>query len=160
MIDGWITQLRKGVVEYGVLLVLSRGESYGYEIVQALKAEPELAAGESTIYPILARLRDDGCLSCREVKGEGGPPRRYFTLTDKGRIRLSEMDAYWPALSRGLQHLRNRRNGEDGGDNGGGATDGHPRHPGPTPPPPPPPPPPTYAPRPRLQPGADIMFWA
>lgn len=149
MIDGWITQLRKGVVEYGVLLVLSRGESYGYELVQALKDEPRLAAGESTIYPILARLRDDGCLRCREVKGAGGPPRRYFALTDKGCLRLAEMDAYWPALTAGLQRLRSRRG--DGGDDGGG---------GPPATPPAPPPPPTYAPRPRPQPGADIMFWA
>ena len=106
MIEGWITQLRKGVVEYGVLVVLSRGESYGYEIVQALKASKELAAGESTVYPILARLREDGCLSCREAKGNGGPPRRYFMLTDKGRLRLAEMEAYWPMLARGIQRLR------------------------------------------------------
>ena len=106
MIEPWITQLRKGVVEYGVLLVLHRGETYGYEIVQSLKSSRELAAGESTVYPILARLKEDGYLTCRVVKGEGGPPRRYYQMTAKGRIRLAEMEAYWPTLEHGLAKLR------------------------------------------------------
>ena len=107
MIESWITQLRKGVVEYGVLLVLARGETYGYEVVRALKENRELAAGESTVYPILARLREEGYLTCRVVKGEAGPPRRYFLMTEKGRMRLAEMEAYWPTLEKGLERLRN-----------------------------------------------------
>ena len=59
MIEGWITQLRKGLLEYCVLLVLRRGENYGYEIVQALKRMEDLAVSETTVYPILARLRDE-----------------------------------------------------------------------------------------------------
>lgn len=72
MIDGWITQLRKGVLEYCVLLVLRRGESYGYEIVQALKRIEDLAVSESTVYPILGRLREEGFLNratCRRPRG-------------------------------------------------------------------------------------------
>ena len=57
MIDAWITQLRKGLLEYCVLTVLSGGESYGYEIVAALGKIEEFSVTESTVYPILARLR-------------------------------------------------------------------------------------------------------
>jgi PadR family transcriptional regulator, regulatory protein PadR len=98
MIEGWITQLRKGLLEYCVLLVLRRGESYGYEIVQQLKEMEDLSVSESTIYPILGRLRDEKYLKVRDVASSSGPPRRYFSLTSRGKIRLSEMNAYWSLL--------------------------------------------------------------
>ncbi len=106
MIEGWITQLRKGLLEYCVLLVLRRGESYGYEIVQALKRIPDLAVSESTVYPILGRLREEGHLRARDVRSESGPPRRYFELTPRGQVRLAEMNGYWPVLTGALDQLR------------------------------------------------------
>lgn len=106
MIEGWITQLRKGLLEYCVLLVLRRGESYGYEIVQALQAVDELAVSESTVYPILARLRTEQLLKARDVPSPSGPPRRYFSLTPRGKVRLAEMNAYWPALTNSLNRLK------------------------------------------------------
>ena len=106
MIDGWITQLRKGVLEFCVLTVLSRGESYGYEIVQALKQVDELAVSESTIYPILARLRDEKFLKVRDVPSDAGPPRRYFALTALGKVRLAEMYTYWSLLGQALAELQ------------------------------------------------------
>ena len=106
MIAGWITQLRKGVLEFCVLTVLSRGESYGYEIVQALKQMDELAVSESTIYPILARLRDEKFLKVRDVPSDAGPPRRYFALTALGKVRLAEMNTYWSLLGQALAQLQ------------------------------------------------------
>jgi PadR family transcriptional regulator, regulatory protein PadR len=106
MIEGWKTQLRKGLLEYCVLLVLRRGESYGYEIVQALKRMPDLAVSESTAYPILGRLREEGYLRARDVRSDSGPPRRYFALTPRGQVRLAEMNEYWPVLERALEQLR------------------------------------------------------
>lgn len=106
MIEGWITQLRKGLLEYCVLLVLRRGESYGYEIVQALKSVEDLSVSESTVYPILARLRDEQILKARDVPSDAGPPRRYFSLTPRGKIRLAEMNAYWPALLTSIDQLK------------------------------------------------------
>lgn len=106
MIDGWITQLRKGVLEFCVLTVLSRGESYGYEIVHALKQMDELAVSESTIYPILARLRDEKFLKVRDVPSDAGPPRRYFALTALGKVRLAEMNTYWSLLGQALTQLQ------------------------------------------------------
>ncbi len=106
MIDGWITQLRKGVLEYCVLLTLRRGEGYGYEIVQALKRIEDLAVSESTVYPILGRLREEGFLRSRDVPSDAGPPRRYFALTPRGKVRLAEMNAYWPMLTQALDELK------------------------------------------------------
>lgn len=106
MIEGWITQLRKGLLEYCVLLVLRRGESYGYEIVQALKRIEDLSVSESTVYPILGRLREEGCLKSRDVPSAAGPPRRYFSLTPRGKVRLAEMNAYWPMLTNALEQLK------------------------------------------------------
>jgi PadR family transcriptional regulator PadR len=104
--DGWVTQLRKGLVEFCVLNVLRRGESYGYEIVQALKNVEALAVSESTVYPILARLRAEGLLKVRDVPSPAGPPRRYFALTVAGRLRVAEMNAYWELLEQAIAGLR------------------------------------------------------
>jgi PadR family transcriptional regulator PadR len=104
--DGWVTQLRKGLVEFCVLNVLRRGESYGYEIVQALKNVEALAVSESTVYPILARLRAEGLLKVRDVPSPAGPPRRYFALTVAGRLRVAEMNAYWELLAQAIAGLR------------------------------------------------------
>ena len=107
----WISQWRKGLLEYAVLLVLQRGESYGYEIVQALRGVEALAVSESTVYPILARLRAEKYLKVRDVPSPEGPPRRYFALTAMGRVRLAEMNAYWPELCDAFGQLRPRAKG-------------------------------------------------
>jgi len=113
MIDGWITQLRKGLLEYCVLTVLSRGESHGYEIVQALRQIEALAVSESTVYPILARLRADKYLKVREEPSDaGGPPRRVFALTAMGRVRLAEMHAYLGELNAALAQLERTAPGD------------------------------------------------
>ena len=112
MIDAWITQLRKGVLEFALLLALERGENYGYEIVSTLREAEGLAVSESTVYPILVRLRGEGFLRSRDVASASGPPRKYFSLTGKGRLRLAEMKAYWPVLCRSLERLQKRKKKE------------------------------------------------
>ena len=106
--EGWVTQLRKGVLEYCVLLALKGRASYGYEIVQALRRSEDLDVGESTVYPILARLREEGCLARRRVPSPSGPPRTYFSLTLEGKMRLAAMDEAWGALERILESLKGR----------------------------------------------------
>lgn len=106
LIDGWIVQLRKGALEYCLMLVLRRGESYGYEIIQALSEVRDLAVGESTVYPILARLKAEGFLRARLARSGTGPMRKYFSLTEKGRLRLALMDAYWAMQSKSIGALK------------------------------------------------------
>jgi PadR family transcriptional regulator PadR len=106
MIDAWITQLRKGLLEYCVLTVLSGGESYGYEIVSALGKFDEFAVSESTIYPILSRLRQEKFLKVRDVPSDQGPTRRYFSLTAIGKVRLAEMNHHLKKIDHAISILK------------------------------------------------------
>lgn len=74
--------------------------------MQALKRIEDLAVSESTVYPILGRLRAEGFLKSRDVPSDAGPPRRYFALTPRGKVRLAEMNAYWPMLTKALNELK------------------------------------------------------
>jgi PadR family transcriptional regulator PadR len=58
------------------------------------------------VYPILGRRRAEGCLTARDVPAAGGPPRRYFSLTPQGKVRLAEMNAYWPVLVEAMEQLK------------------------------------------------------
>ncbi len=109
----WITQLRKGLLEFLVLNVLSTGESYGYQIVQRLKELEEMAVSESTIYPVLVRLRREGCLKVRVAASTSGPPRRYFSLTSIGKRRIGMMNEYWDALCGAIETVRSEEGWHD-----------------------------------------------
>lgn len=103
--NSWITQLRKGLIELCVLNLLARGESYGYELLQSLQNIEELVVTDSTVYPILSRLRKDGCLKVQIRPSVSGPPRRYFSLTALGRQRAQEMNLYWSNLKTAIDKL-------------------------------------------------------
>jgi PadR family transcriptional regulator PadR len=102
----WITQLRKGLMEFCILNLLQHGESYGYEILQSLQQIEELVVTDSTVYPILSRLRKDGYLRVQVKPSSSGPPRRYFSLTALGRQRIREMNTYWDSLQVGIEQLK------------------------------------------------------
>lgn len=103
--NSWGTELRRGLVELCVLAILKRGESYGYGIVEQLNAEVDLGVGESTVYPILARLSRNGLLSRRKMASATGPPRCYFRLTKAGTLRFEEMMGQWESLNSCVQRL-------------------------------------------------------
>jgi PadR family transcriptional regulator PadR len=102
----WVTQLRKGLIEFCILNLLTRGESYGYELLQALQEIEELVVTDSTVYPILSRLRKDGYLKVQVKPSTSGPPRRYFSLTSLGQQRVKEMNLYWGNLQTAIDNLR------------------------------------------------------
>ncbi len=101
----WIIQMRKGLLELCILAVLQREDGYGYLIVQRLKQVPDLTMNEGTVYPILQRLHREGCLSTYRLPSENGPPRRWFRLTDFGRVRLLEMTQRWQRMHQGVDLL-------------------------------------------------------
>ena len=88
--------------------LLSDSESYGYEIVRKLDDITVLSVSESTLYPILARLRREGYLRVRLVPSESGPSRRYFSLTQMGTTYLQQMNDYWDELKGAIDDLRNQ----------------------------------------------------
>jgi PadR family transcriptional regulator PadR len=101
----WETQLRKGVVELAVLATLSRGEAYGYRIVEQLRGLAGLEFTESTVYPVLTRLARDGSLAVRTEPSRSGPPRRYYRLTGEGRARFLRMSEGWSKVAGSLTRL-------------------------------------------------------
>jgi PadR family transcriptional regulator PadR len=107
-IDNWLTQLRKGLAEFVLLSVVSKGETYGYEMMQQLKEVESLALGESTVYPLLNRLTKEGHLVVRIAPSVQGPVRRYYRITPEGKIRLKTMESYWQALIQSLEILNKK----------------------------------------------------
>jgi len=91
----WIAQLRRGVVEHCVLALLSRGESYGFDLARTLVDVYGLGMGEGTLYPLLARLHRQGLVESRWQASSDGPPRRYYRLTDAGEYSLKQFTFFW-----------------------------------------------------------------
>ena len=100
------SQMRKGVLEYCILSILSRKEAYASSIIDELKAANMIVV-EGTLYPLLIRQKNQGLLSYRWEESSQGPPRKYYVITDKGREVLSEMDAAWQEMVSTIQTLRN-----------------------------------------------------
>lgn len=89
--------MRKGILEYCILSILSRGASYAPQIIAELK-EAEMIVVEGTLYPILTRQKNQGLLTYRWEESPQGPPRKYYSLTPEGREALRELDESWDAL--------------------------------------------------------------
>lgn len=104
-VDNAKSQMRKGMLEYCVLLLLRRGSSYASDIIQCLK-EAELIVVEGTLYPLLTRLKNDGLLSYNWRESTQGPPRKYYALTEEGEHFLAELDAAWNELAGTVAHLK------------------------------------------------------
>ena len=94
--EKWMSQVKKGLIEFWLMGALGRGEKYGYEIFQQLPGQ----AGKGALYSILARLEREGYVRVRTGKSPAGPPRRYYQLTPQGTARLKKMTAYWGELQR------------------------------------------------------------
>ena len=97
-------QMRKGVLEFCILSVLSEGEHYPTEIIERMK-EAKLLIVEGTLYPLLTRLKNDGLLSYRWEESTSGPPRKYFTLTDTGKDFLKELIEGWTELTNSVNEI-------------------------------------------------------
>jgi PadR family transcriptional regulator, regulatory protein PadR len=106
MYEVWTTQLVKGLAELALLHVLKQGETYGYEVMQKLSKYECLAFGESTIYPLFAKLVAGDFISVRTKPSNSGPPRRYYRLTKLGELRLREMDAHWGEVIKSFEQLK------------------------------------------------------
>jgi PadR family transcriptional regulator PadR len=105
----WLAQARRGLLELAVLAFLDQQASYGYQLGLALASfGPALAASEGTLYPLLRRLLRDGLLQAAWRESADGPPRKYYSLTERGRALLRAQLAEWDQLTAALAHLRNR----------------------------------------------------
>lgn len=96
-VDNAKSQMRKGMLEYCVMLLLRKEACYASDIIVRLKAA-ELIVVEGTLYPLLTRLKNDGLLGYEWRESTQGPPRKYYTLTPDGEEFLTQLDAAWGAL--------------------------------------------------------------
>lgn len=101
-------QMRKGVLEYCILLVLNGKPLYASDIIKALK-EAKLIVVEGTLYPLLTRLKNAGLLAYRWEESTQGPPRKYYELTDTGRKFLNELDGSWSELMDAVEKVKTNR---------------------------------------------------
>jgi len=101
-IENTKAQMRKGVLEYCILSILNGEDKYASEILESLK-DAKLLVVEGTIYPLLTRLKNAGLLAYRWEESSSGPPRKYYALTEKGKLFLKELDTTWNALKNAVQ---------------------------------------------------------
>lgn len=90
-------QMRKGILEYCILSIISRGEIYASDIISELK-KAQLLVVEGTLYPLLTRLKNNGLLSYIWKESTSGPPRKYYEITQEGLEVLSRLDVTWNEL--------------------------------------------------------------
>lgn len=90
-------QMKKGILEFCILSILSDGEHYPSEIINKMK-DAKLLVVEGTLYPLLMRLKNDGLLSYRWEESTSGPPRKYYKLTPLGEQFLKELEITWAEL--------------------------------------------------------------
>lgn len=104
--DEKFSALRKGLLEFAILKVISGPAVYAADILARLHGA-EFATQEGTLYPLLSRLRRDELVDYEWQESQAGPPRKYYRLTDKGRAHLEALNAYWRGLNTTLDSLGN-----------------------------------------------------
>ena len=98
-------QMRKGVLEYCILLLLAKEDAYASSIITRLK-EANMIVVEGTLYPLLIRQKNQGLLQYRWEESPQGPPRKYYAITDKGRAQLEEMNNAWNEITTTIENLK------------------------------------------------------
>ncbi len=98
------SQMRKGVLEFCILSIIRQGEVYPSDIVDSMK-KANLQILEGTLYPLLTRLKNAGLLTYRWVESVSGPPRKYFSMTDKGLEFYEDLEKTWKELADAVHAL-------------------------------------------------------
>ena len=106
-IENTKAQMRKGVLEFCILSILSSKEAYPSEIIDKLK-EGKLIVVEGTLYPLLTRLKNAGLLKYRWEESKSGPPRKYYELTAVGIEFLKELESTWNDLVLAVELTRKK----------------------------------------------------
>lgn len=103
-------QMKKGILEFCVLQIISRGETYASDMLTELSTA-KMVVVEGTLYPLLTRLKNAGLLDYQWKESTSGPPRKYYTLTAKGLATLKEMHEQWQEISSAIATILAHQNG-------------------------------------------------
>ncbi len=107
-IDNTKAQMRKGVLEYCILLVLDGKPLYANDIIDELK-QSKMIIVEGTLYPLLTRLKNDGLLTYRWEESTQGPPRKYYELTEEGKEFLVGLGESWDELVNAVAMIKSHK---------------------------------------------------
>lgn len=111
-IENTQAQMRKGILEYCILLLIAGEDSYVQDIINKLKASKILVV-EGTLYPLMTRLKNSGLLSYRWEESPQGPPRKYYSITSEGRRALETLDNSWQELKNSIETIRTWNNNSE-----------------------------------------------
>ena len=107
-IENTKAQMRKGVLEYCILLVLDGKPLYASDIIDELK-NSKLIVVEGTLYPLLTRLKNAGLLGYRWEESTQGPPRKYYELTETGKTFVEELGNSWEELVNAVGKIKSSK---------------------------------------------------
>src|SRR5690349_21682924 len=96
--------IRKGLLEFLILRIVAVGKVYVADILERLSGT-DFATQEGTLYPLLSKMRRDGLLDYEWRESDAGPPRKYYSLTAKGRSHLADLNAYWKQINATISEL-------------------------------------------------------
>jgi PadR family transcriptional regulator PadR len=101
-------QMRKGLLEYCVLHIISRGEVYTSDLIDEL-TQAQMIVVEGTLYPLLNRLKSAELVSYRWVESDAGPPRKYYSITEEGQFALKSLAATWKGLVQSITQITKKK---------------------------------------------------
>ena len=105
-------QMRKGILEFCILSLIERKEMYVSDLIEELK-KGKLDVVEGTLYPLLTRLKNGEFLAYRWEESTGGPPRKYYQITEKGKLFLAELLNTWKELTDSVNQITKNNNPTD-----------------------------------------------
>ncbi|MEM8968372.1 MAG: PadR family transcriptional regulator [Bacteroidota bacterium] len=111
-IENTQVQMRKGILEYCILHIISRGEVYASDMLEELTSA-KIMVVEGTLYPLLTRLRKAGLVDYQWVESTSGPPRKYYTLTQAGQDFLTQLKTTWEELVKSTNQITTNNNGSE-----------------------------------------------
>ena len=103
-IEEKVGPIRKGLLEFLILKIVSAEKVYAADILQTLSAT-DFATQEGTLYPLLSRMRREHLLDYEWKESEAGPPRKYYKLTAKGTAHLAALNRYWKHIHKTVSDL-------------------------------------------------------
>jgi PadR family transcriptional regulator, regulatory protein PadR len=101
-------QMRKGLLEFCILHIISRGEVYASDMIEEL-TEAKMIVVEGTLYPLLQRLKNASLVTYKWVESESGPPRKYYSITDEGKKFLETLNETWESLVQSTQLITSKQ---------------------------------------------------
>lgn len=102
-------QMRKGILEFCILHIISRGEVYASDMLEELTSA-KIMVVEGTLYPLLTRLRKAGLVEYKWVESNSGPPRKYYTITDSGKAFVESLNSTWNELVNSTTQIISKNN--------------------------------------------------